>query len=90
LRDCIAADATPSLARAGYLDENPEEVFSTAYERLGALPLPAARDPYVWLRLEELKLDKLGYRREAAERLYRFVRNCGAPLNASTVPPTSN
>lgn len=89
--------ATPSLVRAGYLDENPEEVFSSVYERLGALPLRAARDPYVWLRLEELKrepcdqksigdlalaLDKLGYRREAAGGLYNFVRNCGAPLSA--------
>jgi hypothetical protein len=35
------------LAKAGHLDENPEEVFSTVYERLGSLPLPAARDPYV-------------------------------------------
>ncbi|WP_334376513.1 hypothetical protein [Bradyrhizobium sp. AZCC 1719] len=42
-------------AIAGYLDENPDEVFSTVYERLGALPAKAARDPYVWLRLEELK-----------------------------------
>src|SRR4051794_7764876 len=45
----------PHHVQAGYLDENPEEVFSTVYERLGALPLKAARDPYVWLRLEELK-----------------------------------
>jgi clan AA aspartic protease (TIGR02281 family) len=99
-RFCVIAlllMAMPSLVRAGYLDENPEEVFSTVYERLGALPLAAARDPYVWVRLEELKrepcdqksigdlalaLDKLGYRREAAEGLYRFVRDCGAPLNA--------
>jgi aspartyl protease family protein len=89
--------AMPSMVRAGYLDENPEEVFSTVYERLGALPLAAVRDPYVWLRLEELKrepcdqksigdlalmLDKLGYRREAANGLFNFVRNCGAPLSA--------
>ena len=89
--------ATPDMVRAGYLDENPDEVFSGVYERLGALPLKAARDPYVWLRLEELKrepcdqksigdlalaLDKLGYRREAADGLYRFVRDCGAPLAA--------
>ncbi len=89
--------AVPQTVRAGYLDENPEEVFSTVYERIGALPLRAARDPYVWLRLEELKrepcdqksigdlalaLDKLGHRREAADGLYRFVRNCGAPLSA--------
>jgi clan AA aspartic protease (TIGR02281 family) len=87
----------PQLARAGYLDENPEEVFAGVYERLGALPLRAARDPYVWLRLEELKrepcdqksiddlavmLDHLGYRREAANGLDKFFHNCGAPLSA--------
>jgi aspartyl protease family protein len=89
--------AMPGMARANYLDENPEEVFAGVYERIGVLPLKAARDPYVWLRLEELKrepcdqksigdlalaLDKLGYRREAADGLYKFVRNCGAPLSA--------
>jgi clan AA aspartic protease (TIGR02281 family) len=89
--------AIPSTVTAGYLDENPDEVFSTVYERLGTLPVRAARDPYVWLRLEELKrepcdqksigdlalaLDKLGYRREAADGLYKFVRNCGAPFSA--------
>jgi hypothetical protein len=30
--------ATFNVAKAGYLDENPEEVFSTVYERLGACP----------------------------------------------------
>jgi clan AA aspartic protease (TIGR02281 family) len=89
--------AVPDIVRAGYLDETPDEVFSDVYDRLGALPLRAARDPYVWLRLEELKreqcdqksiadlaraLDKFGYRREAANGLYNFVRNCGAPLSA--------
>ena len=88
---------TPGIVKAGYLDENPEEVFAGVYERLGALPLRAARDPYVWLRLEELKrepcdqksvgdlalmLDQLGFRREAANGLYNFVLNCGAPLSA--------
>jgi clan AA aspartic protease (TIGR02281 family) len=88
--------AIPGAVKAGYLDENPEEVFAGVYQ-LGVLPLNAARDPYVWLRLEELKrepcdqksigdlalmLDKLGYRREAADGLYRFVRECGAPLSA--------
>jgi clan AA aspartic protease (TIGR02281 family) len=100
LRYCAIAlilAAIPHTVSAGYLDENPEEVFSGVYERIGALPVAAARDPYVWLRLQELKrepcdqksiadlalaLDKLGYRREAADGLYRFVRNCGAPLNA--------
>jgi aspartyl protease family protein len=91
----LLAAATPALA--GYLDENPDEVFSAVYERLGALPVRAARDPSVWLRLEELKrepcdqksigdlalaLDKAGYRREAANGLYRFVINCGAPVTA--------
>ena len=84
-------------AAAGYLDENPDEVFAGVYERLGSVPLQAARDPFVWLRLQELKrepcdqksvsdlalmLDKLGYRRQAAEGLFRFVKECGAPLSA--------
>lgn len=82
-------------ARAGYLDEKPDELFAPVYERIGALPVAAARDPYVWLRLEELRrepcdqksisdlalmLDKLGYRRQAADGLYKFVMNCGAPI----------
>lgn len=84
-------------ARAGYLDENPDELFASVYERIGVLPVAAARDAYVWLRLEELKrepcdqksitdlalmLDKLGYRRQAANGLYKFVVNCGAPVTA--------
>jgi aspartyl protease family protein len=85
-------------ARAGYLDDNPDEVFEGVYKRLGvALPVRAARDPVVWLRLEELKrepcdqssindlavaLEKTGYRREAAQGLYNFVKACGAPVTA--------
>src|SRR5947208_16865421 len=76
--------ALPNTVAAGYLDDNPDEMFAAVYERLGALPVRAARDPFVWLRLEELKrepcdqksigdlalmLDKLGYRREAADGL---------------------
>lgn len=87
-----------ALAQAGYLDENPDEVFAAVYERLKVkLPVRAARDPFVWLRLEELKrepcdqrsvndlalaLDKIGYRREAADGLYNFVKACGAPTSA--------
>jgi clan AA aspartic protease (TIGR02281 family) len=103
LRHCVAAAllfavAISVHANAGYLDENPEEVFADVYARLGVkLPTPIARDPYVWLRLEELKreacdqksvndlsqfLEKQGYRREAAESLYNFVRKCGAPVDA--------
>src|ERR1051326_5759966 len=83
-------------AQAGYLDENPDEVFEGVYKRLGVtLPLRAARDPVVWLRLEELKrepcdqrsindlagsLEESGYRREAAQGLYNFVKACGAPV----------
>jgi clan AA aspartic protease (TIGR02281 family) len=99
-RYCAAAVLIVTMsatASAGYLDENPDEVFSAVYDRIGALPVQAARDPYVWLRLEELKrepcdqksigdlaqaLDKAGYRRQAADGLYRFVRNCGAPITA--------
>ena len=79
--------AMSGVVGAGYLDENPGEV--SVYERISALPVQAARDPFVWLRLEELKrepcdqksigdlalmLDKLGYRRQAAEGPYRFVK----------------
>src|SRR5262245_7150219 len=82
--------AVSGTGRAGYLDENPDEVFESVYARIGALPVQAARDPFVWLRLQELKrepcdqksindlalmLDKLGYRRQAAEGLYKFVVN---------------
>jgi clan AA aspartic protease (TIGR02281 family) len=97
---CVAAlilAASLGTGRAGYLDENPDEVFESVYARIGALPVQAARDPFVWLRLQELKrepcdqksindlalmLDKLGYRRQAAESLYKFVVNCGAPVTA--------
>ncbi len=89
--------ALSGVARAGYLDENPDQVFEAVYARIGALPAQAARDPSVWLKLEQLKrepcdqksigdlaqlLDKLGYRRQAADGLYKFVLNCGAPLMA--------
>jgi clan AA aspartic protease (TIGR02281 family) len=100
-RSCLVALLTLSALQgvgAGYLDENPDEVFAEVYQRLGiGLPVRIARDPYVWLRLEELKrepcdqtsvndlalfLEKLGRRREAAEGLYNFVRHCGAPHSA--------
>jgi hypothetical protein len=51
----ILLAAMSGVASAGYLDENPDEVFATVYERIGALPVQAAREPFVWLRLEELK-----------------------------------
>jgi len=84
-------------ARAGYLDENPDQVFAEVYEQLGTkIPQAAARDPVVWTYLSELKrercdqtsiknlalaLEKIGYRREAGESLYNFVMACGAPVN---------
>ncbi len=97
---CVAAlllTAASGIAHAGYLDENPDEVFESVYERIGALPVQATRDPDVWLRLQELKrepcdqksieglaqlLDRLGYRRQAADGLYKFVLSCGAPMTA--------
>jgi len=97
---CVTAllmAASAGSAHAGYLDENPDEVFESVYERIGTLPVQATRDPDVWLRLQELKrepcdqksieglaamLDRLGYRRQAAEGLYKFVLSCGAPVNA--------
>lgn len=100
-RSCLLAAfilaASFAMADAGYLDENPDEVFESVYARIGALPVHAARDPFVWLRLQELKrepcdqksitdlalaLNKNGYRRQAADGLYKFVMNCGAPVTA--------
>ncbi|MBR0779070.1 TIGR02281 family clan AA aspartic protease [Bradyrhizobium diazoefficiens] len=99
-RICVAVllfTALPDVGYAGYLTDNPDEVFESVYARLGPLPVAAARDPSVWLKLEELKrepcdqksidelsqwLDKLGYRRQAADGLYNFVKACGAPLTA--------
>jgi aspartyl protease family protein len=86
----------PTVALAGYLDENPDQVFSGVYDKLGVtIPQAAARDPVVWSYLSELKrepcdqtsinnlgiaLDRSGYRREAAEGLYNFVPACGEPV----------
>lgn len=88
----------PAIASAGYLDENPDQVFASVYDKLGiTLPQAAARDPVVWSYLTELKrepcdqtsvnnlalaLDRIGYRREAAESLYNFVLGCGEPIEA--------
>jgi tetratricopeptide (TPR) repeat protein len=97
LRHCLAA-RRPAPTRLGRLSgQESGRGFLRVYQRLGVLPVSAARDPAVWLRLEELKrepcdqksisdlallLDKLGYRREAADGLYRFVKDYGAPLYA--------
>src|SRR4051812_17906642 len=88
----------PAIAAAGYLDENPNEVFKNVYDKLGVdIPSSVARDPVVWTYLTELKrepcdqtsmnnlgiaLDRLGYRREAAESLYNFVLACREPVEA--------
>ncbi len=88
----------PAIALAGYLDENPDQVFGGVYDKLGiSIPQAAARDPVVWSYLSELKrepcdqtsvnnlalaLDRIGYRREAAEGLYNFVLACGEPVEA--------
>lgn len=93
----LAASALGAQA-SSYLTDDPNEVFADVYARLGiSLHLRIARDPQVWVLLEELKreacdqrsildlgtiLDKRGYRREAAEGLYNFVQKCGAPNSA--------
>jgi clan AA aspartic protease (TIGR02281 family) len=90
--------AAPTMVSAGYLDENPDEVFKGVYDKLGVdVPPSVARDPVVWTYLSELKrepcdqtsinnlgiaLDRLGYRREAAESLYNFVLACHEPVEA--------
>lgn len=88
----------PAVAFAGYLDEDPDQVFAGVYDKLGvSIPRAAARDPVVWNYLSELKrepcdqtsinnlgiaLERIGYRREAAEGLYDFVLVCGEPVEA--------
>jgi len=88
----------PAVAFAGYLDENPDQVFAGVYDKLGvSIPQAAARDPVVWNYLSQLKrepcdqtsinnlgiaLERIGYRREAAEGLYNFVLACGEPVEA--------
>ena len=95
---CLPFAAAAQERSPSYLDLNPDDVFATVYERLGiALPVKIARDPQVWTTLDELKreacdqksigdlatlLEKLGYRREAAESQFNFVRACGAPVIA--------
>lgn len=90
--------ALSGIARAAdEQTDNPDQVFEPVYARIGALPAAAVRDRIVWLKLEELKrepcdqksiddlammLDRRGYRRQAADGLYKFVQNCGAPLTA--------
>jgi aspartyl protease family protein len=95
---CCAVVGGLSWKRTGRIPgRNPDEVFESVYERIGTLPVRATRDPDVWLRLQELKrepcdpksieglaamLDRLGYRRQAADGLYKLVLSCGAPLTA--------
>src|SRR5262245_47962040 len=103
-RCCVAALVASALAlpagpaHAGYLDDDPNEVFGSVFSALGiTLPERVVRDPIVWLKLEELKrepcdqksitdfadlLERASYRRQAAEALYNFVRKCGAPIQA--------
>lgn len=52
LKPCLLAIAIaiacPSFATAGYLDEDPDEVFAEVYRHLGTtLPAHVARDAYV-------------------------------------------
>lgn len=52
----------PGLAGAGYRNENPDEVRQ-GLRTIGALPLKAARAPYVWIRLEKLKREPCDQKR---------------------------
>src|SRR5438093_13602264 len=51
---CCCLQRWPRLLRV-IRTKIPTRFFSGVYERLGELPARAARDPYVWLRLEDLK-----------------------------------
>src|SRR4029079_7415581 len=56
-RFCVAVlllAALSDVGYAGYTTHNPNEVFESVSARLGPLPVAAARDPSVWLKLEEL------------------------------------
>jgi clan AA aspartic protease (TIGR02281 family) len=94
----LALSAAPGAHASSYLTDDPNEVFADVYARLGiSLHQRIVRDPQIWVFLEELKreacdqksildlatiLEKRGYRREAADSLYNFVRHCGAPHSA--------
>lgn len=87
-----------AIARAGDpTTDNPDQVFEAVYARIGTVPAAVARERLIWLKLEELKrepcdqrsidelagmLERRGYRRQAADGLYKFVQACGAPLVA--------
>jgi clan AA aspartic protease (TIGR02281 family) len=94
----MAAVASAVSAFAAPADDKLVQAFSAVYAKLGVtLPAEAARDPHVLARLGELKgkpcdrkivlelanaLEKAGYRREAAEGLFNFVKACGGPDEA--------
>jgi clan AA aspartic protease (TIGR02281 family) len=93
-----ALAANPAKAEPPSADANPDTLFAPVYARLGiTLPTNIAGDATVRPHLDELRreacdrvgiialanaLHKLGFRREAAESLYRFVNSCGGPDNA--------
>jgi len=90
--------AAGSAAAGSYLDENAEQVYAGVYQQLHIqLPEKVAHDPQVWMALDQLKrepcdqksigdlallLERLGYRRQAAEAPYNFVKRCGQPVLA--------
>jgi len=85
-------------ASAQYLEDDPDKAFSDVYNHLGIiLPSKISRDPSLWLNLEKIKrepcdkrairpladnLERLGYRRQAAEALFSFEEKCSGSNSA--------
>jgi aspartyl protease family protein len=94
----VAAAASAALAQADRSSEKPDQTHAAVYAKLGiTLPAEAVRDLDVLTQLDALKarpcdrksvldlgeaLEKAGYRREAAEGLFNFVKACGGPDEA--------
>jgi aspartyl protease family protein len=85
-------------AQAAPADDKPAPAFAGVYAKLGiTLPPEALKDADVLTQLKDLQrrpcdrkivlslgeaLEKTGYRREAAEGLFNFVKACGGPDEA--------
>ena len=94
----ICISLATCTGRAQSIDDEPDIAYAHVYGVLGIhLPVNVANDPTIKRHLDELKREScdqtgvqqladalvtLGYRREAAESLYRFVQKCSEPIDA--------
>jgi hypothetical protein len=76
--------ATPGMVRAGYLDENPDEVFSSVYERLGPLPVTGARSLCLAAssRIKARAVRSKEHRARSRPRRSRHDPHCGHPATS--------